>query len=512
MRKVLDGQLRVPGFQRPLKWEIKDVLALLDSVFRGYPVGTLLLWQRSAEAERVQYGSITVDATHRSDALMVVDGQQRVRALTQALAGAGHPSEPFAAFFDVREEKFVKLAKREEPQTHHVPMTEVLDSEKLIAWVIDHRVPESDRRAVIQLGKRLREYQIPAYLVVTEHEAAVREIFRRANDTGRRMEEHEVFNAIHSRSDIPAPANVRDVAARLAQLQFGGPDEATLLQMLQAIRGVDATKERAPQLGAEAHEKMVELQRSAEATIAFLRRDANIPHASLLPYQQPLLALARLFARFPEPQPRSRELLARWLWRGALTGAHTGVTARTREMITAIQNDEAAAVTALLQTLPPRPSEPPGLDDAFKWQAARSKVQVLALLDLGPRDLASGSYVVNPQALMDPVGEGQDEETPWFRLVRKIIDRPHSGLANQMLHSPTRRGLVHAIIDCEDPVRLISHGISNEARRALKFGREDEFLALRTQTLRSVVHEFTERRCEWDEIDSPAVDVILEDR
>ena len=373
------------------------------------------------------------------------------------------------------------------------------------------QVPELDRRPVIQLGKRLREYQIPAYLVVTEHEAAVREIFRRANDTGRRMEEHEVFNAIHSQSDMPAPANVRDVAASLARLQFGGPDEATLLQMLQAIRGVDATKERAPQLGPDAHEKMVELQRSAEATIAFLRRDANIPHASLLPYQQPLLALARLFARFPEPQARSRELLARWLWRGALTGAHTGATVRTREMIAAIQNDEAAAVTALLQTLPPRPSEPPDLDDAFKWQAARSKVQVLALLDLGPRDLATGAYVITPQVLTDPVGEGQHEETAWLRMVRKIIDRPHSGLDNQMLHAATRRGLVHAIIDCEDRVRLTSHGISDAARHALRFGREDEFLALRTKSLRALVQEFTERRAEWDELDSPAVDVALED-
>lgn len=335
MRKVLDGQLRVPGFQRPLKWDIKDVLALLDSVYRGYPVGTLLLWQRAAEAEHLQYGSIEVEARQRSDALMVVDGQQRVRALTQALAGAGHPSEPFAAFFDLREDKFVKLGRREGPLPHQVPMTEVLDSERLIAWVIDHGVPESDRRAVIQLGRRLREFQIPAILVETEHEAAVREIFRRANDTGRRMEEHEVFDAIHSQSDMPAPTNLRDVAAGLARLKFGGPDEAVLLQMLQAIRGVDPTKERAPQLGAEAHEKMVELQRSTEATIVFLRRDAKIPHASLLPYQQPLLALARLFARFPEPQARSRDLLARWLWRGALTGAHSGVTVRMREMIAA---------------------------------------------------------------------------------------------------------------------------------------------------------------------------------
>lgn len=505
MRKVLDGQIRVPGFQRPIKWDVDDVLSLLDSIFRGYPVGTLLLWQREAGTERAQYGSIEVDASPRSDALLVVDGQQRVRALIQSLAGKGHPTEAFAAFFDLRQEKFVRLPKREAPQPHHVPMTEVLDSEKLIAWLLDSQNAEADRRTVIQLGKRIREYQIPAYLVETEDESVVQEIFRRANDTGRSMEQHEVFNAIHHRGSGEAPTNLRDVAGALQRLAFGGPDQATLLQMFAAIRGVDATKESVPQLGDEAHVRMVELQSSVEATIAFLRRDAGIPHAFLVPYQQPLLALARIFARFPGLQPRSRELLARWLWRGALTGAHKGDTVRTREMIAAIQGDETDAVAALLQQLPPRPAEPLAPDEPFYWHAALSKVQVLALLDLGPRDLTNGELVVAPAALQ---GETTDEPR-WKQLLRKIIERTGAGLANLMLHPANRRGLVHAIVDCDDRARLESHAISDDARRALKFGREEEFLTHRADCLRTIVAQFADRHAEWDELDAPAIEAIV---
>lgn len=505
VRKVLDGQIRVPEFQRALKWDIEDVKKLLDSVYRGYPVGTLLLWQRHAKAGPLRYGSIEVDAAERQDALLVVDGQQRLRALTQALAGQGHPGEQFAAFFDLRDERFVHLAAREVPQARHVPMTEVLDSEKLFAWVIDRQLPEAERRAVVLLGKRIREFQVPAYLVVTEDEKAVREIFHRANDSGRRMEIHEVFNAIHHRQDGASPANVRDVAAALTEHQFGGPNEATLMQMLAAIRGVDATKERVPQLGDAAHIHMLELQRSAAATIAFLRRDARIPHASLLPYQQPLLALARLFARFPEPQPRSRELLARWLWRGALTGAHSGTTVSTREMIAAIQGDEAEAVERLLATVPSQPSALLDLSEPFNWGAARSKVQALALLDLAPRDLLTGVPVIAPEALVD----ARDQETRWERWPRKILDRPHGGLANYLLHGPTRRGLEHAISACEDPAILASHAISSEARRALKFERREEFLAQRQTALLAVVERFTARRAEWGELDAPAVESLL---
>lgn len=509
MRKVLDGQIRVPEFQRPLKWDVGDVKLLLDSIYRGYPVGTLLLWQRKAGDERLRYGSIVIEAPERHDALLVVDGQQRLRALTQALAGAGHPKEEFAVFFDLRDESFVHIAARDEPAAWHVPMTEVLDSEKLITWVIGRPLSEPERRAVIVLGKRIREFQVPGYLVATDHQAAVQEIFRRANDTGRRMDAHDVFNAIHHREGAAQPANVRDVAAALGPLQFGGPDEATLLQMFAAIRGVDATKERVPQLGAEAHPQMLLLQRSAAATVAFLRRDARIPHAWLLPYRQPLMALARFFARFPEPHPRSRELLARWLWRGALTGEHTGATVRTREMIAAIEDDETKAVHALLATVPTGPTGPTddAIQEPFNWGSARSKVHALALLDLGPRDLVTGVPLVPAEALVDTPGDS--EALRWERLARKILDRPRGDVANILLHGPTRRGLKSAIVACDDTTWLASHAISGAAHRALKFDHDEEFLALRRDALVDVIVGFTGRRAGWGELDAPAVESVL---
>ena len=54
--RVKAGQLRVPQFQRSFRWERRDVLNLVDSVLRGYPIGSLLLWKREAEAERLRIG------------------------------------------------------------------------------------------------------------------------------------------------------------------------------------------------------------------------------------------------------------------------------------------------------------------------------------------------------------------------------------------------------------------------------------------------------------------------
>lgn len=41
--RALDGALRIPDFQRRIKWRSRDVLLLFDSITKGFPIGTLLL-------------------------------------------------------------------------------------------------------------------------------------------------------------------------------------------------------------------------------------------------------------------------------------------------------------------------------------------------------------------------------------------------------------------------------------------------------------------------------------
>ena len=44
LKHVRRGKLRVPRFQRGLKWKPDDAARLVESIYEGYPIGTLLLW------------------------------------------------------------------------------------------------------------------------------------------------------------------------------------------------------------------------------------------------------------------------------------------------------------------------------------------------------------------------------------------------------------------------------------------------------------------------------------
>lgn len=76
---VKSGEIAIPEIQRPFVWEATKVRNLLDSLYRGYPVGYLISWRNPT----VRLKDGTLSAGKR----ILIDGQQRVTALMAALLG-----------------------------------------------------------------------------------------------------------------------------------------------------------------------------------------------------------------------------------------------------------------------------------------------------------------------------------------------------------------------------------------------------------------------------------------
>ncbi|MBD3822024.1 MAG: DUF262 domain-containing protein [Thiotrichales bacterium] len=76
---VHSGEIAIPEIQRPFVWEAAKVRDLMDSLYQGYPVGYIIAW-RSA-------GVKLKDGTMSDGKKILIDGQQRITALTAALLG-----------------------------------------------------------------------------------------------------------------------------------------------------------------------------------------------------------------------------------------------------------------------------------------------------------------------------------------------------------------------------------------------------------------------------------------
>lgn len=80
---VENGTISLPDLQRPFVWPKSKVRDLLDSMYRGYPVGELMFWDVSGDGDtRTISGASGVEAAHQ-----IVDGQQRLTSLFASIKG-----------------------------------------------------------------------------------------------------------------------------------------------------------------------------------------------------------------------------------------------------------------------------------------------------------------------------------------------------------------------------------------------------------------------------------------
>ena len=76
---IESGDIAIPEIQRPFVWDSTKVRDLVDSLYHGYPTGYLITWKNPDV--KIKGGGVAEGKT------VLIDGQQRVTALTAALAG-----------------------------------------------------------------------------------------------------------------------------------------------------------------------------------------------------------------------------------------------------------------------------------------------------------------------------------------------------------------------------------------------------------------------------------------
>ncbi len=84
IEEIRHGKVALPDIQRPFVWSDTQVRDLFDSMYQGYPVGTLMFWKTGADVGVRQVGGEEKDGVAH---LLIVDGQQRLTALFAVLTG-----------------------------------------------------------------------------------------------------------------------------------------------------------------------------------------------------------------------------------------------------------------------------------------------------------------------------------------------------------------------------------------------------------------------------------------
>jgi Protein of unknown function DUF262 len=504
---LAQGTLLIPNFQRPFVWKDEQRLTLLDSIRKGMPIGSLLVW-RTKEHRLETYrklGSFKLpEAGNHEVYSYLLDGHQRLSTLYGALHELSEEEENEAdeedpedastrwpIFYDLRSEEFTLTARSGEPPVTWLPMSRIFNPEALYEYqkkLIDEGHKLLSRKAE-NLANIFKDYQIPSVPIVTEDLKQVTESFQRINSQGTRMSEVHMVNALMWRPDFDLNKRLEAITEQLAPVGWGTIDPQSLLDTIKLSQGVDIYT-AAPQEVEDAIKTnpnlLTELPTHVEHATNFLRT-CWVNGPEILPYRYQLAILAEAARLHGGPlEGAVEESLREWFWLTTYTEYFTGMSStqlrHAVEHVRAIVEEGADAKPRDL----PREVRPVL---RFNFNAVRTRAMVLLLLQLNPRG-PDGA----PMAADDLVAESGVDAVPKIISAQRL-EAASSAAApeNRWIVAPTKsRALFKAVMDPATPhwkQLLASHAISENAFRRLENRDYTDFLAARRKHLLALEKE-----------------------
>lgn len=185
---VTDGTIAIPEIQRPFVWDTKKVRDLVDSLYKGYPVGYIITW-KSANIK-------LKDGSSSEGKQILIDGQQRITALTAAFLGMEVLNDEYKKHrvkisFNLKNESFATHTPSLENSSEWISDISVLLKEGADIFSIaqkysdDNNMDISKVFSIIQKLQNIKNTQIGRIDIASSVDVdTVTEIFIRINSKG----------------------------------------------------------------------------------------------------------------------------------------------------------------------------------------------------------------------------------------------------------------------------------------------------------------------------------------
>lgn len=492
-----EGDFVLPIFQREgLKWNQRRVLDLLDSVARGYPIGSLLLWKPS-EQERREMALTLLSGEPVGDEparFIILDGQQRLRSIVGALTGKGEPPADgdWDICYDLKNGDFIEQRGRA-VEPHQVPLAGIFDS---LTWIdVVQRIKRAqDGRDLAARADRfvatLRDFLVPVTVLEGASFDLATDIFGRINRTGTHLSEADLLAAKLWKSRFDFRRWLERLRERLPQ-GFRELSEATFMRSLAAAHSnqVDIAKVR------QLHKASAQdLQRFAEAcsrgverAVDWLRQ-VDVPSLWYVPYELQLTLLSDVFRVHDAPLPAEMdEALRRWFWAtsfcGFFAGASTGERNQGLKQLRLFASQQDAAALDWFQ----QGQRIAKADDTRNLRSVRSKLACMVMAWHGPRRLS-------PELASPTREELLASEGP---VMQHIFPRASANLRGALANFLFLEGatLPDALQATTLPTEVLeSHLIKGpQMIVALREERVDDFLSLRKDAIDQAERDFLSR-------------------
>lgn len=335
INQIANGAIRIPSFQRGFVWEPEDVAFFMDSLYKQYPVGAVLLWRtrEKLHTERQLGRFILPDPIKDYPIDYVLDGQQRLTSIFSVFQTELQPEED-AGWMDIyyiigsnrmsQQSAFIALSDADVDLNKHFPMRVLFNT---IAYrKATENLPDN---VVIEIDELLSVFQetvIPVQLMETDDKGNVAIVFERINRAGVPLDSFQLLTAWSWSTDFDLQDKLDELSAELSEYGFEGLAENQDL-LMKCFTGYILGKTSPSAImdlnGDRIRQNFEKIENGIKSSIDFLKKELHIHSLNYLPYPAMLVSLVKFFgsdrksgAFFCDEQ---RKQLIRWFWRSCFS-------------------------------------------------------------------------------------------------------------------------------------------------------------------------------------------------
>lgn len=331
---INEGQIKIPQFQREFVWTMQKSAGLIDSIIKGYPIGTFIFWRTKERLRSVKDigGQLLPEPEEGESVDYVLDGQQRLTSLFASLEGvklkraSGQEDDFSEIFIDLEAEETDLIVITDAGQKDTRTLINIYNLLKGDFKLLGS-YPEKYHQKIGTYKSRIESYQYPIVQIKGASIDTATEIFTRINVGGKPLSIFQIMVAktFDHEKDFDLVEKTEALLDNLRIVDYETISESTILQTMSVILSKECTKKAILQIEKRDFvDKWDAAKDAIERAVEYFKSYYRIPVSQLLPYNALVVPFSYFFYHHPDkPTGSKQKFLEDFFWRCALSGRYS---------------------------------------------------------------------------------------------------------------------------------------------------------------------------------------------
>lgn len=319
--KIDTGVYAIPVFQRDYIWSKDQILDLFDSISKGFPIGTVMLWQPQDGLKNSKM--ILTDETVENPApqYYILDGRQRLTSFYGCVSQVEDKDDRFKLSYNLVSGRFEYTDKNSDTILR---VSDIYDTFSLLGrlqTIIEKVLDKEKAKEYINRAKKLnaifQSYDMGEMVVNNCPLSEARVIFSRINSKGTDISNVHMLQALSYRkeNDLLLSNEIDGILENLIPYGFNGLSQDDILNCFYRWykkKFYDAKIDDLENVDFTVH--LAEIKEVILKSVRFLFEECSVLSNKILPYSKQLIAITWFFKAFPEPTQEQKAELKKWFF------------------------------------------------------------------------------------------------------------------------------------------------------------------------------------------------------